>query len=393
MKSNSFTNPLSIVFCSILIPLFCFFPLRPAMGQEIKIGGVFPLTGSQAFVGTSEKNAAQMAVDEINAAGGIKGQKVQFVAYDDTGDPSKTVLIVKKLTEVDNVPVIIGPGNSPTTMAVIPIVEKAEITIISEAYSTAVTSPVRKWVFKTGGDSLTEVQVYARDYLVPMGIKKLAVLYVSNPLGEDGRDSIQKVAAENKIGIVREESFKVDDMDMTAQLTRIKASDTQVLIVWGTNPAPAIIAKNRKQIGLRIPLIQLSGVMGPVYMKLAGDAANGVLTGGEKVVVANLLPDDYPDKKRLLRFIDAYVGKYGKEASINPMVGYGYDAAMIAAEAIKKVGTDRVKVRDAIENTKGFLGISGTYSYSPTDHKGLTTEEYLFMIEIVDGKLVRWKKK
>ncbi len=383
----------------VRMPIFVFINLLSlcilgsAMGQGFKIGAVLPMTGPQAFIGTAEKNAAQMATDEINRSGGIRGQKLEFIAYDDTGDPSKAVLAVKKLIEVDKVPVIVGPGTTPCTMAVIPIVEKAQIPLISAAYSTAVTHPVKKWVFKVGGDSLLEVRVYANEYLIPMGIKKVATLYVSTSYGEDGRDSIRKVMPENSIEIVREESYNQNDVDMTPQLTRIKASDAQVLIVWGTNPGPAIIAKNRKQIGLKIPVLNVSGIIGSTYLELAGDAANGILSGGQKLVVAQLLPDTHPDKKGLLKFIDEYNQKYGKEVALHVMVGYGYEALMLAAEALKKAGPDRAKIRDTIENTKNFVGISGTYSYSPTDHSGLSTKEYLFMIEIVNNKIERWKGK
>ena len=225
----------------------------------IKIGALFSITGPPSFLGEPERNSAQMVVDEINKAGGIKGSKIELVVYDTQGDATKAVQAASRLIKEDKVVAIIGPSTTGDTMAVIPIVEKAQIPMISCAAGIKITEPVKKWVFKTAqNDSLAVARIY--EHLKKLKINKVAILTVSDSFGSSGREQLKNQSANFGIQVVSDDTYGPKDTDMTAQLTKIRSSQAQVLICWGTNPGPAVIARNAKQLGLKLPLYMSHGV-------------------------------------------------------------------------------------------------------------------------------------
>lgn len=169
---------------------------------------------------------------------------------------------------------------------------------------------------------------------------------------------------------------------MTAQLTRIKAKGVDGIIAWTVGPAMGILAKNVKQLGIKAPLFECHGAGDPIFWKVAGEAGEGVMMPSTKIMVADQLPDSDIQKKRIQAYIKSYRDKFKHEPGT--MVAYGADAAFIVVNAIKKVGPDRAKIRDAIENTRGYVGISGIYNMSPKDHNGLSMKD-IVMIKATNG--------
>ncbi|HEX2769972.1 MAG TPA: ABC transporter substrate-binding protein, partial [Geobacteraceae bacterium] len=225
----------------------------------IKIGALFSITGPPSFLGEPERNSAQMVVDEINKAGGVKGSKIELVVYDTQGDATKAVQAATRLIKEDKVVAIIGPSTTGDSMAVIPIVEKAQIPMISCAAGIKITEPVKKWVFKTAqNDSLAVARIF--EHLKKRKINKVAILTVSDSFGASGREQLKNQAANFGIQVVSDDTYGPKDTDMTSQLTKIRSSQAQVLICWGTNPGPAVIARNAKQLGLKLPLYMSHGV-------------------------------------------------------------------------------------------------------------------------------------
>jgi branched-chain amino acid transport system substrate-binding protein len=143
-----------------------------------------------------------------------------------------------------------------------------------------------------------------------------------------------------------------------------------------------IIAKNVKQLGIKAPLFECHGSGDPIFWKVAGEAGEGVMMPSTKIVVGDQLPDSDIQKKKILDYVKAYRNKFNQEPGT--MVAYGADAAYIVVNAIKKVGPDRAKIRDAIENTKGYVGLSGIYNISPKDHNGLSMKD-IVMIKATKG--------
>jgi branched-chain amino acid transport system substrate-binding protein len=347
-----------------------------------KIGGIYAITGPASFLGEPERNSMELLAEQINAKGGINGHPIELVIYDTEGDATKAVLNANKLIEKDNVLAIVGPSRSGTTLAVVPIVERAQVPLISCAASVKITTPVKKWVFKTPQtDVMAVAKIY--EYIKGQGVQKIAVLSVSNAFGDSGRQQLLKQSPEFGYEIVADERFGPKDTDMTPQLTKIRSLKPEVIICWGTNPGPAVIAKNMRQLGIEIPLYQSHGVASKKFIQLAGEAANGIILPAGKILVAGALADTDPQKSTLLQYISDYEAKY--KIAVSGFGGYAWDGLQILAQALEKAGADRAKLRDEIEKISGYVGISGIFRFSPQDHNGLNKEEAFVVVRIVDG--------
>jgi branched-chain amino acid transport system substrate-binding protein len=347
-----------------------------------KIGGIFAITGPASFLGEPERNSMELLAEQINARGGVNGHPIELVIYDTEGDATKAVLNANKLIEKDNVLAIVGPSRSGTTLAVVPIAEKAQVPLISCAASVKITTPVKKWVFKTPQtDVMAVAKIY--EYMKSRGIQKFAILTVSNAFGDSGRQQLLQQAEDHGFEIVADERFGPKDTDMTPQLTKIRSLKPEAIICWGTNPGPAVIAKNMRQLGLNIPLYQSHGVASKKFIELAGEAANGIILPSGKILVAKNLPESDPQKSTLLKYIADYEAKYN--LAVSGFGGYAWDGLQILAQALEKAGDDRAKVRDEIEKITGYVGISGIFRFSPQEHNGLNKEEAFVMVKIVDG--------
>ncbi|MFP4307899.1 MAG: ABC transporter substrate-binding protein [Desulfococcaceae bacterium] len=358
-------------------------PLASA-ADTYKIGGVFSVTGRASFLGDPEKRSMELMVDEINKAGGIDGKMLEAVIYDTEGDPTKAVMSVNKLINKDRVIAIVGPSTTPTTLAVMPLAVRAQVPLISCAAGNKITSPVLPYVFKTAqSDILAVAAIYQQ--MKAQGIKKIGILTVANAFGESGREQLEAQADDFGLTVVRAEKFGAKDTDMTAQLTKIRAEKPDAVVCWDTNPGPAVVAKNAQQLGLEMPLYQSHGVASPKFIELAGDAANGILLPTGKILVADLLSDEDPQKAVLTEYIQKYNERY--EMSVSGFGGYAYDAMKILAQALPGTDGDKAKLRDNIEKVSGLVGVSGVFTFSPQDHNGLGPDAFV-MVRIEDGKWV-----
>ncbi len=349
-----------------------------------RIGGLFSITGPSSFLGDPEKKSLELAIGEINAAGGIDGHMLEAVIYDTEGDPTKTVLAANKLMSKDNVLAIIGPSLTPTTLAVVPLAEKQQLPLISCAAGIKITDPVKPYVFKTAqSDVLAVAAIY--QHAKSKNIKKVGILSVENAFGESGREQLLAQAALYGIQVVQAESFGAKDTDMTAQLTKIRSAQPDALVCWGTNPGPAVIARNVQQMGFKVPLYQSHGVASPKFIELAGDAAEGNFLPTGKILVSEQLPDSDPQKAVLKKYIEQFESRY--QTPVSGFGGYAYDAMMILAGALQGTEGNKEILRRNIEGIKGHVGISGVFTFSPEDHNGLGADAFV-MVLIQNGK---WK--
>jgi branched-chain amino acid transport system substrate-binding protein len=366
----------SLILCAVVLWLAS--AVGAAAAQTIKIGGLFAVTGPPSFLGEPERNTAQMVVDEINRSGGVKGAKLQLVAYDTQGDATKAVQLANKLIKDDKVVAIIGPSTTGETMAVIPVVEKEQIPLISCAAGSKITDPVKRWVFKTAqNDGLAVTKIY--EYLAKRKLTKVAILTVSDGFGSSGREQLKAHAAKFGIDIVIDDTYGPKDTDMTAQLTKIRGSEAQAIVCWGTNPGPAVIARNAKQLGIKLPLFMSHGVSSKKFIELAGDAAEGIMLPSGRVIVADVLPASDKQKKALLAFVNDYKKHFKAEG--DHFGGHAWDAMMLLKQAMGKGASTPAAIRDQLETIKGFAGIGGIFTLTPQDHAGLTKDAFV-LVEI-----------
>jgi len=356
----------------------------PGLAQEIKIGGLLETSGFIASLGQPGLDGAQLAVDQVNAAGGINGRKVALVNVNSESDNTKTVSGAKRLLEQDQVVAIIGPMSSGSAFAVADTVERAKIPMIANGASRGIVQPPenRKFMFLAPLTDVVVQSVMFKD-MQAKGIKRIAILNSDVAFGTSGRDSLEKAAGQYGITIVAKETFGNADTDMTPQLTKIRATDAEATVLWATGPGLAISAKNHRALGIKTPLYLAHSANDFNFLRLAGDAANGVLLPSSKIYVTDSLPAGDPQKPVVERFVREYEKKYGKPPAT--FAGNGYDAAMMIMDAIRKVGTDPAKLRDAIEATKDYVGVTAVYAYSPADHYG-TKPESVVMLTVKDGK-------
>jgi branched-chain amino acid transport system substrate-binding protein len=170
---------------------------------------------------------------------------------------------------------------------------------------------------------------------------------------------------------------------MESQLTKIRGANAQALICWGTPPGPAIVAKNMKQLSMKIPLICSHGVANATFLSIAGDAANGVVLPAGRLIVVDQIPASDPQKEVLEDYAKRYQAAFGKSA--DTFGGHAWDAIQLVARALRQVGPDRGKIRTTLEQTKSFVGTGGIFNFSKTDHNGLSKRAFV-LVEVKDGK-------
>ena len=349
----------------------------------IRIGGLFAVTGPASFLGEPEKKTLEMLVTEANARGGIGGMKVEAIIYDTQGDATKAVQLATKLIRNDKVSVIVGPSTTGESMAVIPVVEKEQIPLISCAAGIKITEPVKRWVFKTPANDHVAAEKIL-NHAAKNKVKNIALLTVTDGFGSSGREQIKALAAKKGFTIVADEVYGPKDTDMTAQLTKIRGIKPDAIICWGTNPGPAVVTKNVKQLGIKIPLYMSHGVASKKYIELAGaDAAEGVMLPAGKLAIFDVLPKNDPQQKLLRAYNTSYKNEFGVEAST--FGGYAFDAFLLIENAVKQTGSAApASIRNGIEQAKRLVSVSGVFNMSPKDHNGLDLSAFE-MVKVTKG--------
>jgi branched-chain amino acid transport system substrate-binding protein len=379
---------MQIVALSLSLLALFWGPVAAEAQEAYTIGAIFSITGPGSSLGIPERDTALMIEAEVNAKGGIRGpdgkmHPLKLVIYDDASDETKAVLAAKKLIDEDKVTAIVGTTLSGTSLAIVDTAQKAEMPLVSCAAAAKIVEPVaeRKWIFKTPQSDHLIVGVLV-GYLKAKGLTKVAWLNVDYAFGQQGWIEFEKAARTAGLTIVDNEKFGQKDVDMTPQLTRVKAASPQAVVIWSIPPSASIATKNYADLGIAAPLFQSHGVGNKKYIELAGAAANNVRFPAGKLLVADQLPDNDPQKATLLAYARDFEAKYGPR---NTFGGHAWDAVQLVTRAMETAGTDRAKVRSALEATKNFVGITGVFDFSPADHNGLDRRAAV-MIQIVDGQ-------
>jgi len=355
---------------------------------KFKVGVILSLSGPAAPLGQSEQRSINLLKNQLIKQGGINGTPVDFIIIDDESDPAKANVAANRLINQEKVCAIIGCSSTGSTLAIMPTAEKAMIPVVAMAAGTQVTQPVKKWVFSVApGDPLviTRALMYFKDEIK---VKRIAILHDSNAYGTGGADQVKAQAPKYGISIVANESYGSADTDMTAQLTKIAQTDAQAILVWGTNPGPASIAKNMQQLNIKLPFVGSSGIANKTFINLAGTAANGVVFPASKLILPQTIPAGSKWAQTVQSFSAAYKQAYNMD--IDTFAAHGWDSSNMVVNAIKTAGEDPAKIRTAIEGLKSYPGADGVFTYSPTNHAGLTVDA-LVMVLIQNGQWVQVK--
>ena len=356
----------------------------------IKVGAIFAVTGPASFLGGPEARSAEMAVARINREGGINGEQVELIVKDSAGSPEKAVSFAKQLIEEERVVAIIGPSTSGDSMAVKMIAEDGRTVLISCAAAEVIVDPVARYVFKTPQkDSFAARKIFAE--MQRQSITTIAVASGNDGFGKAGKEQLEKLAPEFSIRLALSETYDSKATDLSALVAKMKANPAiQAVVNWSVAPAQAIIAKNMRQANWRVPLFQSHGFGNIRYAEAAGAAAEGIIFPCGLLLVAESLPDEHPQKALLMQYKTEYETLHKEQASA--FGGYAYDALNMVAAAVRSAGTDRARVRDAVEGLKNFPGVGGVFSFSPEDHNGLDIDSFA-MMTVKDGRFILYQEQ
>jgi branched-chain amino acid transport system substrate-binding protein len=362
----------------------------PAFSQEpIRIGAIFAVTGPAANLGLPESRTLQMLVDDANAAGGLLGRKFELVIKDSQGSTEKAVSFAKQLMEEDNVLAIVGPSTSGESMALKSLADQNEQILISCAAAATIVEPVAKWVFKTPQmDSFAAQAIFAT--MKKLGISRIGAVVSNTGFGQGGKAQLEKLAAPSGLTLAITEVYDSTATDLTGVLAKVKAQNVQAVVNWSVEPAQSLVPKNMKQMGFDVPLFQSHGFGNLAYVTAAGKAAEGIIFPAGRLLVADVLPAGHPQKQVLASYKKEYETKFGD--SVSTFGGHAYDAFLVIREAVRKAGgTDKYKVRDAIEGLKGLVGTAGIFSFSAQDHNGLTMDSFE-MLTVKNGAFTLYRR-
>jgi len=349
-----------------------------ARAQEtLAIGTVLATSGKFAFLGEPEQKGAELAVDEINAAGGVQGKKLKVVSYDDEGNPAKTVNLVDRLLTKDNVVGVIGASTSGTIHVVATACEKAGVPQFYISGNSEICKG-KKHVFNAApADELDAAGMV--DFLKDnLKVSKIGIIHDSNEYGTRSAESFEKIVKERAPGITiaGTEKYQSADRDMSAQLVNLKNAGCQCIVIWGVGFAPAVIVKNWNHLGMKEAIKLMSG---------AGVGSHKMIqaleTAGEGFLFNTVLNYGAPNPKEKA-FVEAYQKKFN---AIPPtFAAVGYDATYLLAEALKIAKGDKAKLSEAVYSIEGFQGVQGTYTFKGGNCNGLQAGCY-DMAVVKDG--------
>ena len=357
-----------------------------ATSEPIKIGAVVSLTGSYAGIGTPQKQVIEMEVKRINDAGGVNGRQIQVLIEDDGTDEAKAVAAATKLIEQDKVVALIGSSGTGASMAIRPEVDRAGIPQVSMAGGNAITGKFDPLVFQTAWTNGL-VAPYELAYMKKQGITKIGLLTDSGGYGKDGKATVEAKVPDFGITITSDQTFNPGDADMTAQLTNIKNSGAEAVLIWTAGKEATTIVKNAKDLGLTIPMYGSHGNARLEFAQGVGPAGDGFRFAAGHI----LLPETYGTGTEQYKVATDFITNFKAAAGAPPstFAGHAYDSLHLIVNAAKKVDGELTpaKLRDQIEKTSGFPGIGGVFTFSPTDHNGLTEKDLTFY-EVKNGAFV-----
>jgi branched-chain amino acid transport system substrate-binding protein len=350
----------------------------------IKVGAVLDITGAGASLGVPERKTLELLTKQTNDGGGVNGRQLQLIIEDNQSDEATAAKAMNKLVSQDKVDLVIGATRTGTSLAMKPIAESSKMPMISLAANKKIVDGAT-WVYKTAQNDQVVLENMI-DLARQRGWKTIGLARDASAFGEGVQETLTQLGSGDGIKVVRTEKFAPDATDFTAQMVNLREAGADVNIIWGIPPAVALAQKAYRQLGIKAPVLQSHGIGNQVFLETAGASADGLIAPLGRLLVADQLPADDPQKQVLQRFIDSYSGAYAGERP-STFAGHAYDAFQLALEAFKAAGTDKQGVRDHLEQVKNLPLITGVFTMTPQDHSGLTKEALVLVT--VDGQ--KWR--
>jgi len=356
---------------------------KAAPPDSIRVGLIASLTGKYSALGSEDKKAVELAVEQINAAGGLLGKKIEIIARDDQTLPDKSVLAYNEL-KAENVAAVIGSVFSNSALATLPLAQKDGIPYLSLTPAEEQVIPIKSYVFVIPALANAFAERYL-EYIQAQKISKLAVAHdTKGAYAISGYNTTKSLAEKYGVKLVRDEAFETATNDFSPLFTHLKDSGAQAFLFWGTGPTGVTVTKQYAAAGLKVPLFMTPAQASKLWIDPVGSAGEGVTVMSSIGVVGEYLPDG-PQKQVIQQMSAPFQQKHGYPPP--QFAQDGYSACLLLFEAIKKAGSaDRGRIQQTLENLT-LLTPNGQYRYSPTDHSGLA-RDYVSVNVVREGKFV-----
>jgi branched-chain amino acid transport system substrate-binding protein len=361
--------------------------------EPVKVGIVLSLTGWAGFIGTPQKQAFTAIFDDFNAKGGVGGRQIQYFFEDDQSNPTTAVVAATKLIRDKKVAIMTGPSTTDSGMSMIPICEQEQVPFV---VTGPIVSPFRKWAFIVGPGDARLVTHIADVIVNRIGAKRIALLHDAAAYGMTGAKYLNvEIPKYPGSSFIIQEKFETADTNMIPQLTRIKAANPDLMVLFTPGVPASVVAKNYKQLGLKVPVLGSTPVATPDFFRLAGGIAeeSGWMFMAAKFFIAEKLPPDDPMRKSLYEpFKKLMKSKFGDSTVLNLFHATSHDGAQAVMEAIRIAGSDdRSSLRDALEKVR-IEGFHGAFACTADDHQCAPKDTFTDLMVLKSGQLELYKK-
>ena len=349
----------------------------------IKIGAVLDITGAGASLGVPERQTLELLSEQLEAEGGIDGRPVELLIEDNQSTEDGAAKAMSKLVDQEQVDIVLGASRTGPSLAMRPTAESSKTPMISLAANQAIVDG-SEWVFKTAQNDRVVIERMI-EHMQEKGYKTIGLARDASGFGEGVQEMFDEIGQEAGISVIATEKFAPDATDFTAQMVNLRNADADVNVIWGIPPAAGLAQKAYRQLDIDTPVMQSHGIGNQVFLDTSGDAADGLVAPLGRLVVADQLPDDDPQKEVITQFMADYTEEFGQQPST--FSGHAYDAWKLAVDALEAEGTDQAAIRDHLEQVTDFVGISGVFNMTPEDHSGLSADA-LKLVTVENGE---WK--
>lgn len=352
------------------------------------------ITGRRAELGIAMKRGALIALEKVNAAGGVNGRELKAIFYDGQSEPVVCVKNTKRIINVDKAVACVGYTSVGGTLASVRTATDGETLLFSGGPAIVTGSATKKWLFTVVPDQrIASVPILVKN-LLDRGSKKVAYIYVDTAYGKLGVGAFKAACEKMGISPAIMEEYSPQAVDVSPQLAHIKASGADGLLITGNLADTVKVIKTARELGIQYPIVSDYAIVGPEFIKLGGELVEGIISTSLKALVAPDLPDSDVQKKVAMQLYTEYIKEYGT-FSLYP--GHTWDHVFLVARALEKVDPKldpkkepdlikiRAQLRDSLERVKGFVGQNGIFNYSATNHIGLEEGCYVKVI-VRDGK-------
>jgi len=358
--------------------------------DTVQVGLIASLTGKFSALGSEDKKAVELAIEQANAAGGLLGKKITLLTRDDQTSPDKSVVAFNEL-KAANVVAVIGSVFSNSALATIPLTEREKVPYLSLTPAEEQVQPIKPFVFVIPALSTAYAERYL-EYMQAKKIERIAIAHDSKgAYAVSGYNATKSLAEKYGVRIVKDEVFETATSDFSPLFTHVKGSGAQALLFWGTGPSGVTVTKQYAAANLKVPLFMTPSQASKLWLEPVGSAGEGVTVLSSIGVVGDYLPEG-PQKRVIDQMAAPFKAKFGYPPP--QFAQDGYSACLLLFEAIKQSASiERNKIRDTLEKMS-LLTPNGHYRYSPTDHSGLP-RDFVSVNVVADGKLVPtpWAKE